>query len=52
LYPALSPAEPAVAAAAGDGGMQQLMTNGEPGYSGRALADLVVRIPAINRALA
>jgi hypothetical protein len=41
-----------VAAAAGDGGMQQLMTNGEPGYSGRALADLVVRIPAIDRALA
>jgi len=40
------------AAAAGDEGMKKLMTTGEPGNSGRALADLTRRIPAIDRALA
>ncbi len=41
-----------VAAAAGDAGMARLMSAGEPGYSGTALADLISRIPAIDRSLA
>jgi hypothetical protein len=41
-----------VAAAAGDKGMQNLMAGGEPGRSARSLADLVERIPGIDRHLA
>ncbi len=41
-----------VAAAAGDQGMATAMSAGEPGLSGAALADLITRIPAIDRALA
>jgi hypothetical protein len=40
-----------VAAAAGDEGMANLMAIGEPDRSRRALADLVTRIPAIDRSL-
>ena len=40
------------AAAAGDAGMARLMSAGEPGRSAATLADLVTRIPAIDRALA
>jgi hypothetical protein len=40
------------AAAAGDAGMARLMTAGEPGRSAATLADLITRIPAIDRALA
>ena len=40
------------AAAAGDAGMARLMSAGEPGRSAASLADLVTRIPAIDRALA
>ncbi len=39
------------AAAAGDAGMARLMSAGEPGRSAAALADLISRIPAIDRAL-
>ncbi len=39
------------AAAAGDPGMVQLMAAGEPERSRASLADLVTRIPAIDRAL-
>jgi hypothetical protein len=39
------------AAAAGDQGMANLMTVGEPGRSQRSLDDLVLRIPAIARHL-
>ena len=39
------------AAAAGDGGMANLLAAGEPERSAVALADLVRRIPAIDRAL-
>ena len=39
------------AAAAGDRGMQNLMTAGEPGRSAVSLAGLVERIPAIDRHL-
>ena len=39
------------AAAAGDEGMVRLMSAGEPGRSAASLADLVTRIPAIDRAL-
>jgi hypothetical protein len=39
------------AAAAGDGGMANLMAAGEPGRSAAALADLLTRIPAIDRFL-
>jgi hypothetical protein len=40
-----------VAAAAGDAGMANLMTNGEPERSRASLRDLIDRIPAIDRAL-
>ncbi len=40
-----------VAAAAGDQGMANLLTAGEPGRSRRSLASLVERIPAIDRLL-
>jgi hypothetical protein len=40
-----------VAAAAGDPGMANLMAHGEPENSTRSLADLVTRIPAIDRLL-
>jgi hypothetical protein len=40
-----------VAAAAGDQGMANLMSAGEPGRSSASLADLVTRIPAIDLAL-
>jgi Phosphotransferase enzyme family len=40
-----------VAAAAGDAGMANLMTAGEPEQSRAALHDLIDRIPAIDRAL-
>jgi hypothetical protein len=40
------------AAAAGDEGMANLMTAGEPGRSHGALANLIERIPAIDRHLA
>jgi Phosphotransferase enzyme family len=39
------------AAAAGDQGMANVMATGEPGNSAAALADLVARIPAIERQL-
>ncbi len=39
------------AAAAGDEGMANLMTAGEPGKSGAALADLRTRLPGIDRLL-
>lgn len=39
------------AAAAGDAGMANLMTAGEPGRSQRALTGLIERIPAIDRLL-
>lgn len=39
------------AAAAGDGGMANLMTAGEPGRSRASLRDLVERTPAIDRQL-
>jgi len=41
-----------VAAAAGDRGMANLVTAGEPDRSRAALADLVARLPAIDRSLA
>ena len=40
------------AATAGDAGLANLMTAGEPGRSSRSLAELVERIPAIERHLA
>ena len=40
------------AAAAGDQGMANLMTVGEPGRSALSLADLISRIPAIDQQLA
>ena len=40
-----------VAAAAGDQGMVNVMTAGEPGRSNASLAGLVTRIPAIDQAL-
>lgn len=40
-----------IAAAAGDVGMANLMSAGEPGRSRTTLADLVTRIPAIDRHL-
>ncbi len=40
------------AAATGDAGMVRLMAAGEPGRSAATLADLITRIPAIDRALA
>jgi hypothetical protein len=40
-----------VAAAAGDAGMANLMTAGEPERSRASLRDLITRIPAIDRAL-
>jgi phosphotransferase family enzyme len=40
-----------VAAAAGDQGMANVMAVGEPGRSAASLADLVTRIPTIERAL-
>jgi hypothetical protein len=40
-----------VAAAAGDAGMANLMTRGEPERSRRSLSDLIERIPAIAQAL-
>jgi hypothetical protein len=39
------------AAAAGDAGMANLLTQGEPERSRRSLADLITRIPAIDRRL-
>ena len=39
------------AAARGDAGMQHLMGQGEPDRSRQSLADLVSRIPAIERCL-
>jgi hypothetical protein len=41
-----------VRAAAGDAGMANLMAQGEPERSAASLADLVTRIPAVERALA
>jgi hypothetical protein len=40
------------AAMAGDAGMARVMSAGEPGRSAASLADLTIRIPAIDRALA
>ena len=40
-----------VAAAAGDQGMANVMSAGEPGRSSASLADLIIRIPAIGQAL-
>jgi hypothetical protein len=40
-----------VAAAAGDQGMANVMSAGEPGRSNASLADLMTRIQAIDQAL-